>query len=141
PLSYSCLPCRRPILPDQPGSIPTGETQPNHAPADAANQLNPAVAGPAKWARIDRMRLLLWAGIAFLVPMGLLFGLHLFPGRKDSVLTVQSELPIKAVMVFFVVLATWIVSRIEKRTVDEYGIPLREAFGKRFWEGSVWGFA
>jgi membrane protease YdiL (CAAX protease family) len=44
-------------------------------------------------------------------------------------------------MVFCVSLATWIVSRIEKRPLDDYGIPLRKAFGGRFWEGSVWGFA
>jgi membrane protease YdiL (CAAX protease family) len=61
--------------------------------------------------------------------------------RHDSVFTVQSELPIKAVMVFFVSLATWIVSRMEKRSLDEYGIPPRQAFGIRFWEGTLWGFA
>jgi membrane protease YdiL (CAAX protease family) len=44
-------------------------------------------------------------------------------------------------MVFFVALATWIMSRLEKRSLDAYGIPLSKAFGGRFWEGSVWGFA
>jgi membrane protease YdiL (CAAX protease family) len=44
-------------------------------------------------------------------------------------------------MAFFVALATWILSRIEKRSLDEYGIPPGQAFGRRFWEGSVWGFA
>jgi uncharacterized protein len=50
-------------------------------------------------------------------------------------------LPSKAILAFFVALATWIVSRMEKRPVDDYGIPLSQAFGKRFWEGSAWGFA
>ena len=126
-------------MPDQSGPVFTGETQDNPAPADPINPSNP-LPGPT-WARVDRTRLLLWVAIAFLAPLALLFGLHLFPGRKDSVFTVQSELPIKAVMVFFVALATWIVARVEKRSLDNYGIPLRQAFGKRFWEGSVWGFA
>jgi membrane protease YdiL (CAAX protease family) len=30
---------------------------------------------------------------------------------------------------------------MEKRPLDDYGIPLRQAFGGRFWEGSLWGFA
>jgi membrane protease YdiL (CAAX protease family) len=56
-------------------------------------------------------------------------------------MTVQSELPLKAAMAFFVSLATWIVSRMEKRPLDDYGIPPRQAFGRRFWEGTAWGFA
>jgi len=53
---------------------------------------------------------------------------------------VESELPIKAVMVFFVALATYILSRIEKRSLADYGMPPRQAFGGRFWEGTLWGF-
>jgi membrane protease YdiL (CAAX protease family) len=55
--------------------------------------------------------------------------------------TLQSELPAKALTAFFVLLATWVVSRLEKRPLDDYGAPPRLAFGKRFWEGCVWGFA
>jgi CAAX protease family protein len=62
-------------------------------------------------------------------------------GRVTSALTVGSELPLKAISAFFVSLATWVVSRVEKRPLDDYGIPPRLAFGKRFWEGSLWGFA
>jgi len=67
--------------------------------------------------------------------------LHLSGGRNDDVLTVQKELPSKLIAAFFVSLATWIMSRMEKRTLGEYGMPPRQAFGIRFWEGSVWGFA
>jgi membrane protease YdiL (CAAX protease family) len=67
--------------------------------------------------------------------------LHHVGGHNNSVLAVQSELPLKALMVLFVALATWVVSRMEKRPLDDYGIPLRQAFGARFWEGVVWGFA
>lgn len=51
------------------------------------------------------------------------------------------ELPLKALLAFFIVLATLVVSRVEKRSLSEYGIPLRQVLGVKFWEGTVWGFA
>ena len=127
-------------MPDESGFKLIEELHDKQDLAGESNPLNPAQpAQPGAWGRIDRMRLLLWAAIAFFVPMVLVFGFHL-AGARSSVLTVQSELPIKAIMTLFVCLATWIVSRIEKRPVDDYGIPLRRAFGKRFWEGTIWGF-
>jgi membrane protease YdiL (CAAX protease family) len=62
-------------------------------------------------------------------------------GSNDAVLAVRSELPVKAVATFSVALATWIIARKENRTLDAYGIPPRQAFGIRFWEGTIWGFA
>ncbi len=110
--------------------------------SDRANPPDaPPSTQPPPWSRIDRMRLLLWAGIAFGAPFTLRYLLHIGAGGNASVLTVQSELPTKALMVFFVSLATWIMSRVEHRPLDDYGIPLTKAFGGRFWEGSVWGFA
>ena len=110
---------------------------------DDSNWVNdvPSVPPSPPWGRVDRIRLFTWVGIAFATPAVLVFGFHLGGGLSSSELTVQGELPLKALMVFFVVLATWIVSRIEKRPLDDYGIPLRRAFGARFWEGTVWGFA
>jgi len=51
------------------------------------------------------------------------------------------ELPLKAVAALFVLAATWVVSRVQQRPLDVYGIPPRQAFGWRFWEGVAWGFA
>jgi uncharacterized protein len=34
-----------------------------------------------------------------------------------------------------------IMSKIEKRPFDEYGLPVRDAFGRRFWLGLPYGFA
>lgn len=42
-------------------------------------------------------------------------------------------------IVFFV--ATWVMSKIEARTIADYGLPWREAFGAKFWKGIVVGFA
>ena len=96
---------------------------------------------PRAWGRSDRIRLFIWVGIGFLVPGALIFALHLGAGRGGSIFSVRTEMPSQAIMVFFVSLATWIISRIEKRPLNDYGIPLREAFAAKFWEGAVWGIA
>jgi membrane protease YdiL (CAAX protease family) len=96
---------------------------------------------PQPWGRADRNRLLLWVGIGFILPLPFVWASHHWIKPAGSVFTIQSELPTKAILSFFVVLATWIICRVEKRPLDDYGIPPRQAFGKRFWEGSVWGFA
>jgi uncharacterized protein len=111
------------------------------APIDSANQSNTASIGqrPA-WGRADRNRMFIFIGIAFLLPLPFFFALHFGIGRGGS-LSLRGELPVKAVAAFFVSLATWVVSRMEKRPLADYGIPLRKALGIRLWEGLVWGFA
>lgn len=37
-------------------------------------------------------------------------------------------------------IATWIMARIERRRLGDYGIPTGNAFGGQFWMGSLWGF-
>ena len=107
--------------------------------SDASNRLNGKSVQTRVWGRTDRIRLFMWAGIAFLPPLAFQLALHSFTNRNE--LTIQSELPFKTLVVFSLSVATWIVSRIEKRSLAEYGIDMRQAFGGKFWEGSVWGFA
>lgn len=38
-------------------------------------------------------------------------------------------------------IAALIMAKIERRPMGKYGLPLVEAFGRRFWQGVVWGFA
>jgi membrane protease YdiL (CAAX protease family) len=40
-----------------------------------------------------------------------------------------------------VVVATWIMARWERRKLSSYGLPGRNTFGRRFWEGAVFGYA
>lgn len=40
-----------------------------------------------------------------------------------------------------VLVATWIMARIERRHLLDYGIPVRDAFGRNFWIGLAWGLA
>jgi membrane protease YdiL (CAAX protease family) len=106
--------------------------------SDASNRQSQSVEAKV-WDRTDRMRLLMWAGIAFFPALAIQLALHSFVSRNE--LTIQSELPFRALFVFFVSVATWMVSRMEKRSLAEYGIDIHQALGRRFWEGSVWGFA
>jgi membrane protease YdiL (CAAX protease family) len=39
-----------------------------------------------------------------------------------------------------VVFASTIMGRLERRTLGDYGLPLRGAFGPMFWQGALWGF-
>ena len=82
----------------------------------------------------------LWAGIGFLAPVAVVYALRLPVKPPGAILALQSELPVNLIQAFMVILATWIVARIEKRPLDDYGIPPRQALGLRFWEGVVWGF-
>jgi len=117
------------------------ESQNQQPSSGGSNLLNAASSErPPTWGRIDRTRLFLWAGIAVIPSLAFGFLLHGAAGRDESVLTVQSELPTKAVAVFFVSLATWIVSRLEKRPLDDYGIALRKAFGGGILGGFGLGF-
>ena len=34
-----------------------------------------------------------------------------------------------------------VMARLERRSPEEYGLPVREAFGKLFWNGVLWGLA
>jgi membrane protease YdiL (CAAX protease family) len=39
------------------------------------------------------------------------------------------------------VLATWLMGRLEGKRLADYGLPLRQAIGARFWQGLAIGFA
>ncbi len=114
-------------------------------PAGGDGPTNAGLPGPAaargSWGRADRNRLLIWFGIGFILPGILVFASHPHGKPSDVVFSVRSELPVKAILAFGVFVATWIVARMEKRPLDDYGMPPRRAFGLRFWEGLIWGFA
>ena len=47
----------------------------------------------------------------------------------------------EALMLFALIVATLLMTLIEKRTYADYHLPLNQAFGKRFWQGIPYGFA
>lgn len=76
-------------------------------------------------------------------------GMRLIPGAVEiareaqvgGVLTPQFQLVFESAIFLVALLAAWIMSRIEKRPLGTYGIPLEGAFGKLFWQGALWGLA
>ena len=108
---------------------------------DSMHEFNPESQTPAPWSRSDRKRMFIFLAIAFAAPLPVVIALSRTGNGGDSVLTVQKDLPLRAVTAFCALLATWTVARVEKRALGDYGIPSRQAFGWRFWEGAFWGFA
>jgi len=71
------------------------------------------------------------------------------PGVRDTlrrmatgtvVLTPTIVLLSEGVLTAAALLAGFVMSRIEGRSFAEYGLPGRAAFGKRFWQGALFGF-
>jgi uncharacterized protein len=116
---------------------PTGAAVPAGSEPPGA----PKFSRPQAWGRAERNRLLIWVGIGLILPVLLVFALHLQGNPSNAVFSIRSELPVKAMLAFFVVFATWNVARMEKRPLGDYGIPPLGIFGWRFWEGCLWGFA
>ncbi|HEV2420650.1 MAG TPA: type II CAAX endopeptidase family protein [Candidatus Acidoferrales bacterium] len=57
-----------------------------------------------------------------------------------SLFTASAVLIQEITLVIAMVVAAFIMSKIEKRPMGQYGLPRRQAFGKLFWQGVVWGF-
>jgi uncharacterized protein len=74
-------------------------------------------------------------------------GLRLVPAFRElarqaqvgGVIGPQFELLFESCTLLVVLMATWIMSRVDNRSVGTYGLPLAGAFGKRFWQGALWG--
>lgn len=126
-------------MPDETGVASPSRLHTEPSTEPGTNGPNPA---PLRgWSRANRMNLLVWVSIGFIAPGILVFLLYPNLTLAPSVLTIRMELPIKAITALAMILATWVVSRREKRPLGDYGIPPRQACGGRFWEGAVWGFA
>ena len=127
---------------DDRGSFPEGLEMANATPSAQPRSFPPAVAtlfvGPngirAGW------RLLLFLIIAFLCGFALrrllpLLGLRAGGEFRPPVVLVGEGLSF-AVVLF----AAAVMGRIEKRSLADYALPRKGAFGAGFWQGVVWGF-
>jgi len=94
-------------------------------------------------------RLLIFVVVFLLCQTGMLAALALlWPSLFALVRAMQKGpfsprglLTMEVVYVTSVTIAVALMARIERRPVRQYGLPLRGAFGKRFWEGVLWGLA
>lgn len=63
------------------------------------------------------------------------------PGTPPaSLFTASALLAQEIAFVIAMAIAAIIMSKIEKRPMGQYGLPRRQAFGKLFWQGAIWGF-
>ena len=60
------------------------------------------------------------------------------PGAQSF--TVSFVLIQEGILVIALFVAAFVMSKIERRPMAQYGLPASEAFGSRFWIGCAWGF-
>ena len=87
------------------------------------------------------LRLLLF--FVILIPMG--YGASLIVDPLLRKLQVDAFTPVgglvtMAILVAPLLLATWIMARIEGHRIDDYGLPRRRAFRAQFWQGAAISF-
>ncbi|MGH9727611.1 MAG: lysostaphin resistance A-like protein [Candidatus Acidiferrales bacterium] len=62
------------------------------------------------------------------------------PGTRPSQLfTASSVLVQEVILLLAMFVAAFVMSKIEGRPMGQYGLPARQAFGRQFWAGAVWG--
>ena len=63
-----------------------------------------------------------------------------FHPQQRAFLDPVSFIEAEATSLVLVLIATWIMGRIERRRIQEYGVPaLHDVFGRDFWMGTIWG--
>jgi membrane protease YdiL (CAAX protease family) len=63
--------------------------------------------------------------------------MHALPHFRDTAFKYLADKVLKFAVFL---LASWIMARIEARTISDYGLPWRKAFGRQFWQGAVAAF-
>lgn len=90
------------------------------------------------------------AGWRLLIFVGIFVGLRflgnwiiarIFSQQQSSFLDPVGTIIDESITLVEVVIATWIMGRIERRRFSEYGIPVRNALGGDFRVGLAWGMA
>src|SRR5262249_19418139 len=84
-------------------------------------------------------RLAIYAGtITALTSLGnSIISHYLIPGGDRAALFLTREVMDLIIIIF----VSWIMGRIEGRTLADYGFPWRRMFRKEFWQGAMLGFA
>jgi uncharacterized protein len=85
------------------------------------------------------LRLCIYLALAYGISFALPLALKPFLRRAISPLAPRLLMAGELIGLTGVLAAAWIMSRLEKRSFGEYGLPGRSAFGKNFWMGAVLG--
>lgn len=68
-------------------------------------------------------------------------GRSFFPEPVHGVKGMWQDLYGEVVLALGACVPAFLLARIEHRSVDDYGLPRKQAFGKLFWVGGLWGLA
>ncbi|MGH9683453.1 MAG: lysostaphin resistance A-like protein [Candidatus Acidiferrales bacterium] len=121
-----------------PDPIPAIPPAPRRRESDTLHAIFSGPNGPrAGW------RLLIF--IAIMIALGgggYLIGRAFHHGRRAQGMAFSAVgILIGEVSLFVLFLiGSWIMTKIEGRKIADYGLPAREAFGRKFWEGAAVGF-
>jgi len=108
---------------------------------------SPVVPSPKTWperilaphaARLARLLLYLSAGAAVWY-LGQLFETLFFPNEIYGTTALWQQGCEEIIRLLAATLPAFLMARMEERSIDDYGLPLRLAFGKLFWLGGFWG--
>src|SRR5271163_1561096 len=93
-------------------------------------------------------KLLIFVFVVFLVGRGLNFTIRHTPPVRDWLKSQQggafspvSLIATEGLQSILLFVCVGIMGLIEKRSLADYGLPLNQAFGRRFWQGVPLGFA
>jgi len=92
-----------------------------------------------RFTRADRQNLVYFILLSLTLPAPFFLLIQHLSHEKGF--SLSTDLPAKLIAGLCAVFATWFVGRREKRPLSDYGLPPNQAFGARFWEGALWGFA
>lgn len=87
-------------------------------------------------------RLLIAIALFYGITFGVFSAIQLIAGRPRGGITPSTQIPPAVIQFLIVALVSWIMSRIERRSMSEYGLPLKGSRATlRFVRGCVlWGF-
>jgi membrane protease YdiL (CAAX protease family) len=84
-------------------------------------------------------RLIAYLLMAFAILAVLSIFLHFW--RASGVARIWLGMVSEAQLTIAVIIPAYLLSRIERRPFGDYGLPPKQAFGKLFWIGALWGLA
>jgi uncharacterized protein len=112
-------------------------SEPNRFSGTAAGR--PMLTGEQRRAIVRNI--VLWLLIAIIAPSVVLLLLKRWLSTEPTNLNIAQWLPREAIQLAGLLIGSCVVARREGVTLGEYGLPARGAFGLKFWEGVIWGFA
>jgi CAAX protease family protein len=85
-------------------------------------------------------RILLYLSVFAAIAFALLWlGRSLLPDVSSGVARLWQDMYGEAALLIAAIAPAFLMARIEGHSFDDYGLPRKQAFGKAFWIGSVWG--